>query len=120
MTEKSLGAIETRFAKLIWKKAPLSSGELVRLCELELGWKKSTTYTVLKKLCERGLFCNENGVVNALISEEEYYAAQSARFVEQTFDGSLPAFIAAFASHKALTAEEAEHLHRMIDEFKEG
>ncbi len=120
MQDKSLGVVETRFAKLIWEYEPIASGDLVRLCEQELSWKKSTTYTVLKKLCERGLFCNENGTVKALISKEAYYAAQSAQFVEQTFDGSLPAFIAAFAAHKALSAAEVEELRRMIDAYEEG
>lgn len=119
MHEKMLGAVETRFAKLIWERAPLTSGELVRLCEQELTWKKSTTYTVLKKLCERGLFRNENGMVSAVISKEEYYAAQSEQFIEQTFDGSLPAFVAAFASRKALSAAEVEELRRMIDSYGE-
>ena len=120
MQDKSLGAVETRFAKMIWDNAPMASGELVRLCERELGWKKSTTYTVLKKLCERGLFRNEGGTVKTLVSKEEYFAAQSAQFVEQTFEGSLPAFVAAFASHKALSAAEVEELRRMIDAYGEG
>lgn len=120
MNKKPLGVVETRFAKLIWERAPLPSGELVRLCEQELCWKKSTTYTVLKKLCERGLFRNENGIVTVAISKEDYYAAQSAQFIEQTFDGSLPAFIAAFASRKALSTAEVDELRRMIDEYGEG
>jgi predicted transcriptional regulator len=115
MDERKLGVVEARFADLIWQNEPISSGALVRLCEGELGWKKSTTYTVLKKLCERGIFRNERGEVTALISRDEFYALQSQRFVEESFDGSLPAFIAAFSSRKALTAQEIAEIRRMID-----
>ena len=92
MEDTKLGAIESRFADLIWSHEPLTSGELVKLCREELTWKKSTTYTVLKKLCDRGLFRNDGGTVTAVISREEFHAMQSERFVEETFDGSLPAF----------------------------
>lgn len=115
MDERKLGVIEARFADLIWNNEPISSGALVRLCEEELGWKKSTTYTVLKKLCQRGIFCNEGGVVSSLISREEFHALQSRRFVEETFDGSLPTFIAAFSAGKSLTAHEIAEIRRMID-----
>ena len=118
MDERKLGVIEARFADLIWNNEPLSSGALVRLCLSELGWKKSTTYTVLKKLCERGIFRNEGGQVTALISREEFYAMQSQRFVEESFEGSLPAFIAAFSSRKALTAQEIKEIRRMINEME--
>ena len=118
MDERKLGVIEARFADLIWQNQPLSSGTLVRLCEEELGWKKSTTYTVLKKLCQRGIFRNECGEVAALISREEFFSAQSRRFVEESFDGSLPAFIAAFSAGKGLSAEEIAQIRRMIDEME--
>ena len=118
METKRLGAIETRFAELIWANAPLSSPELVRLCAEALGWKKSTTYTVLKKLCERGIFLTENATVTANISREEFYAMQSERFVDDTFDGSLPAFIAAFTSRKRLDEKELDEIRRMIDLFE--
>lgn len=118
MDERKLGAIEARFADLIWQNEPLSSGVLVRLCEEELGWKKSTTYTVLKKLCERGIFRNEGGEVTSLVSRDGFYAMQSQRFVEESFDGSLPAFIAAFATRKALTAQEIAEIRRMIDRME--
>lgn len=118
MDERKLGVIEARFADLIWQNEPLSSGALVRLCEEELGWKKSTTYTVLKKLCQRGIFRNEGGEVTSLISREEFYSAQSRRFVEESFDGSLPAFIAAFSAGKGLSAEEIAQIRRMIDEME--
>ncbi len=120
MEETRLGAIETRFAELIWRHEPLPSGELVKLCWEELSWKKSTTYTVLKKLCERGLFRNENGVVSAAISEEEFHAMQSEHFVEETFDGSLPAFVAAFSRRKKLSQEEIAALQALIDQSREG
>jgi len=115
----TLGAVESVFARLIWEHEPLSSGELVKLCQQELSWKKSTTYTVLKKLCDKGLFRNEGGTVTSAISRETYYAMQSEQFLEETFDGSLPAFVAAFASRKPLSATEAAALQRLIDEFKE-
>jgi predicted transcriptional regulator len=115
MDERKLGAIEARFADLIWENEPISSGALVRLCEENLGWKKSTTYTVLKKLCQRGIFRNEGGEVVSIVSREEFYAMQSRRFVEESFDGSLPAFIAAFSSGKPLTAQEIADIRRMID-----
>lgn len=115
MDERKLGVIEARFADLIWQNEPLSSGELVRLCEVELGWKKSTTYTVLKKLCQRGIFQNEGGTVSSLISREDFYAKQTQRFVDETFAGSLPAFIAAFTAQKTLTQQEIEEIRRMID-----
>lgn len=117
MDETRLGAVEARFADLIWQNAPLSSGELVKLCARELEWKKSTTYTVLKKLCDRGIFQNQGGTVTALISRQAYYARQSQRFVEETFDGSLPAFIAAFASGRTLSNRDLEDIRRMLDEF---
>ena len=111
-----LGAVEARFADLIWANAPLTTGELVKLCQEELSWKKSTTYTVLKKLCDRGLFRNEHGTVHAVTSREEFYARQSERFVEEAFDGSLPAFLTAFTSRKKLSQEEIAQLQRLIDQ----
>jgi len=116
MDERRLGAVEARFADIVWKHQPLSSGELVEICKNELGWKKSTTYTVLKKLSLRGLFCNEGGVVKALVTHDEFYSAQSHQFVNEMFDGSLPSFIAAFTAGKAICKEEAEKIKRMIDE----
>ena len=118
MDERKLGLVEARFADLIWENAPLSSGELVQICEKELGWKKSTTYTVLKKLCQREIFQNEGGIVSAKISREDFFAAQSRRFVEESFDGSLPAFIAAFSAGKRLTSREIAEIRRMMDEME--
>ncbi len=120
MTDIELGAVQERFADLVWKYEPITSGELVKLCEKELNWKKPTTYTVLRKLCEKGLLKNDEGVVTALIPRDEFYSAKSRQIVETSYEGSLPAFIAAFISNKELTAGEAEEIQRMIDTFKKG
>ena len=119
MPETALGAVEARFADLIWEHAPLSSRELVELAGRELGWKKSTTYTVLKKLCQRGLFRNDGGIVTAAVSREEFHAMQSRRFVEETFSGSLPAFLAAFTGRQKLSEEEIRQLQALIDKNRE-
>ena len=118
MSEKKLGTVEMKFAQLVWANAPISSTALVRLCNKELGWKKSTTYTVLKKHCDRGLFKNEDAIVYVVKTRADYDREQSAQFVEETFGGSLPAFVAAFTSGKSLTPEEAEEIRRMIDAFR--
>ena len=115
MEDIRLGAVESRFADIIWANAPLTSRDLVKLCETELHWKKPTTYTVLRKLCERGIFQNQDSLVTVRISREEFYAMQSERFVEETFDGSLPAFLAAFVTRKSLTADEISQIRAMID-----
>lgn len=117
MDDIRLGAVEARFADIIWENAPLSSGELVRRCADQLEWKKSTTYTVLKKLCERGLFQNDDGTVTALVTKQEYSARQSQKFVEETFDGSLPAFIAAFTAGKSLSQRDLDDIRQMLDAF---
>lgn len=116
MTDYRLGAMETRFAELIWANEPLSSGALVRLCAQELDWKKSTTYTILRRLCQRGIFRNEDGTVTSLVSRQEFNAAQSQRFVEEAFDGSLPRFLTAFVLRKKLSDREIAELQRIIDE----
>ena len=113
--EYHLGEIETRFANLIWEHEPLSSAELVKLAEAELQWKKSTTYTVLRRLIEKGIFRNENGTVTSVLSRDEFAAAQSEQFVDETFSGSLPLFLAAFARRKKLTDAEIDELQRFID-----
>jgi len=118
MPDTKLGVVETHFADLIWNNEPISSGELVKLCEKELSWKKSTTYTILRRLCERGIFQNINGVVTSLISKDEFNAAQSEKFVEETFNGSLPKFLAAFSTRKKLSDSEIEDLKRLIDEMR--
>ena len=120
MEELRLGAVEARFADIVWANAPLTTKELVALCEGELAWKRTTTYTVLKKLCERGLFKTENSTVSVLITRDDFYAMQSEKFVEETFEGSLPAFLAAFTTRKALTGEEIAQIRAMIDGIEEG
>ena len=120
MDETKLGAVESKFAEIIWQNEPLTSGELVKLCEKELEWKKSTTYTVLKKLCEKGIFRNSGGTVTSLISKQDFYAVQSEKFVDETFEGSLPAFLAAFTKRKKLSTEEISQIRRMIDSYGEG
>ena len=120
MDERKLGVVESKFADLIWNHEPLHSRELVKLCEAELHWKKPTTYTVLRKLCERGIFQNLDGMVSSVISRRDFYAMQSEKFVEETFEGSLPAFLAAFTTRKALTPEEVAQIRDLIDGFKEG
>ena len=112
-----LGAIEAKFADLIWSNEPLSYAELVKLAAQELDWKKSTTYTVLRRLCEKGIFQNEDGTVTSKISKREFYAVQSEQFVDETFDGSLPAFLAAFTTRKALTAADIAEIQQMIDSY---
>ena len=120
MEDFRLGVVETRFAELIWIHEPLTSGELVKLCAKELEWKKSTTYTVLKKLCDRGIFQNQDGLVTSVLSQKEYQSRQSRRFVEDTFSGSLPAFIAAFAEGGELSDQELLEIRRMIDSYGRG
>lgn len=120
MKEYKLAESEEKFAELIWQNEPIGSGDLVKICEKEMNWKKSTTYTVLKKLCEKGIFQNENAIVSSLITKDEYYAKQSIRFVEDTFGGSLPKFLTSFISGKKLSNHQVEELKRLIDEHKEG
>ena len=120
MEDYRLGVVETRFAELIWTHEPLTSGELVKLCAKELEWKKSTTYTVLKKLCDRGIFQNQDGLVTSVLSQKEFQSRQSRRFVEDTFSGSLPAFIAAFAEGGELSDRELLEIRRMIDFYGGG
>lgn len=117
MPEYRLGEIEKKFAQIIWNNEPLSSGELVKLCEQELSWKKSTTYTILKRLCERGLFVNEKGVVRSLVSEKEFHANISEQFVEEVFCGSLPKFVAAFTNNRKLSDKDIEELKRIIEDM---
>ncbi len=110
-----MGMLESRFADIIWNNEPLASRQLIEMAEKELSWKSSTSYTVLKRLCDRGIFQNQKGTVSSLISREEFYAMQSRRFVEETFDGSLPAFLAAFGHRQKLSDAEVEELKKVID-----
>lgn len=117
MGDMRLGVIEAKFAELIWNNEPLSSAELVKLAAQELDWKKSTTYTVLRRLCEKGIFQNQDGTVTSRLTRQEFSAVQSEQFVDETFDGSLPAFLAAFTTRKSLSAEEIAEIRQMIDSF---
>lgn len=111
----TMGVLESRFADIIWEHEPLASRDLIRMAEKELNWKATTSYTVLKRLCERGLFRLQNKIVTSLISREEFYGRKSEQIVEETFHGSLPAFIAAFGSRKKLSDDEVEELKKLID-----
>ena len=119
MSDYQMGAIESRFADMIWDSEPISSTELCKRSEAALGWKKSTTYTVLKRLCDKGIFQNSKGCVTSLVSRQDFYSARSEKFVEEAFHGSLPAFLTAFTARKGLTPEEVEHLRRMVAEYQE-
>ncbi len=118
MSEYKLGLVEARFADIIWKNEPIYSSELAKLAFSELEWKKSTTYTVLKRLCDRGIFINNNGTVSSLISKKDFYALQSEEVVNDSFSGSLPAFVAAFSSRKKLSEEEINQLQDMINKMR--
>lgn len=120
MAEIQLGAIEARFADMIWEREPVTSSELVKLAAEAFTWKRTTTHTVLKRLCEKGLFENHKGLVTSVISRQQFYSMQSRKFVEDAFDGSLPAFFAAFTQNNRLTPEEASEIQKMIDRAKEG
>ena len=119
MPEMQMGAVEARFADIIWNHAPVTAAQLAKFAEGELGWKKTTAYTVLKRLCEKGIFQNQKGTVTVLVSREQFFAMQSEKFVEETFSGSLPAFIAAFAQRKAITKEELDQIRAMLDAYEQ-
>lgn len=116
MSDMHLGVVESRFADMIWANEPISTKELTRLCEQELGWKRTTTYTVLGRLSERGLFRNDGGEVTSLVSREAFYGHRSCQFIEESFGGSLPAFLAAFSSQRPLTEDEVAQIRRLIEE----
>lgn len=120
MKDVRLGVIEEKFAGMIWDNEPVSSGELAAMAEVELSWKKSTAYTILKRLCERGIFKNENGTVTSLISRETFYSIQSEKFVNETFKGSLPAFLAAFSKRRAYSDDEIEEMKQLIEKMREN
>lgn len=119
MTEIQLGMIEARYADMIWEHEPVTSSQLVKMTAVEFQWKRTTAHNVLRRLIDKGLFQNENGLVTSLISREEFYSMQSKKYVEETFSGSLPAFIAAFTQDKRLSTEEADAIRRMIDQAEE-
>ena len=113
-----MGTVERRFAEMIWEQEPIGSGELVKLAEDRLEWKKSTTYTVLRKLCDRGIFQNEGSIVTSILNREQYYGRQSKQFVSETFSGSLPRFIAAFAGEEKLTKKEIASLKALVEKYE--
>ena len=119
MAELQLGVIEARFADMIWEHEPVTSSELVKMAAETFSWKRTTTHTVLKRLCDKGLFENNNRTVTSLISRSQFHSMQSRKFVEDTFDGSLPAFVAAFTKDNSLTPEEAAQIRAMIDQAQE-
>ena len=118
MADAKLGAAEGRFADLIWQNEPLSSSMLAKLAEEELGWKKSTSYTVLKRLCDRGIFTNQQGTVRSLLSREDFYAARGEQFLQEGFQGSLPAFLAAFSKRNKLSDQDIQELQELIQQMR--
>ena len=118
MPEKTMGAVERRFADLIWDNEPITAAELARLADRELGWKKTTAYTALKRLCEKGIFRNESGTVSPILSREEFQRRQSQKFLDDTCGGSLPAFIAAFTKQGDLSRADLEEIRKMLDEYE--
>ena len=119
MAEMRMGTAEAKFADIIWENEPISSGDLAKLGNKEFEWKKTTSFTVLKRLCERGLFQNQNGTVTSLVSREEFYARHSDQYVEETFGGSLPAFLTAFGRKNKLSDKEIYEIQMIIDSMWE-
>lgn len=119
MEPYKLGEMEQKFAELIWEHEPIGSGELTRLCEQAFDWKRTTTYTMLKRLCQRNIFVNEQGTVRALMSRQEFLAAQGEQFLEEHFEGSLPQFLAAFSRRKRLNRQEVAELKKLIETYEE-
>ena len=111
---------EYRFCLILWEHEPVTASELVKLCQEQLGWKRTTTYTVIKRLSERGVLKNENGTVTSLVSKDEVQASEIDELVEKKFEGSLPAFVAAFTKHQNLSGEELDEVQRMIDRIRKG
>ena len=111
---------EYRFCLIMWDREPITASELVKLCQEQLGWKRTTTYTVIKRLCERGVLKNENSTITALVSKEEAQAREISELVEEKFQGSLPAFVAAFTKRKDISNEELDEVQRMIDRIRKG
>ncbi|MBE6897135.1 MAG: BlaI/MecI/CopY family transcriptional regulator [Ruminococcaceae bacterium] len=115
----NIGNIESKFADIIWSNEPITTVELVKIAEKEFNWKRTTTYTIIKRLCEKGLFKNSEGTVSSIISKDEFYSRQSEDFINETFDGSLPAFLAAFSKRKKLKDEDVMKLQELISKMKE-
>lgn len=119
MEQYRLGEMEKRLADLIWVNAPLTTKKLTLLCEEAFGWKRTTTYTMLKRLCDRGLFINNNGTVEIIVSKDDFTLAQSQNFINETFSGSLPMFLTLFSKNKGMSKEDISRLQRLIDSYKE-
>ena len=119
MADTKLGVFESKFADIIWEKEPVTTIELIKICEKEFSWKRTTTYTVLKRLCEKGIFKTEKSNVTALMTRDEFYAQKSENFVEESFGGSLPAFLTAFSSKRKLSKKEVDEIKKMIDNYGE-
>ena len=117
MVGYNMGTVESYFADIVWEREPLSTSELIEICKEKFNWKRTTTYTVLKRLCEGGVFKLENSTVTSLISRENFYSAKSENFINESFKGSLPAFFAAFTKRKKLTKEEITEIKAMIDAY---
>ena len=118
MADIRMGPAETQFAEIIWSNEPITSGALSKKAEEALNWKKTTSFTVLKRLCERGIFQNRNGTVTSLISKEEFFARHSEQYVRETFGGSLPAFLAAFGTGKKLSDREIDEMKALIEKMR--
>ena len=113
-----LGALQERFADIVWEHEPIASGDLAKVCEKELKWKRPTTYTVLRKLCEKGILQNKDGIVSSLVSRREFYSAKSGQIIEDSYKGSLPAFIAAFTEQNSLSEADINEIQAMIDKYR--
>ena len=111
---------EYRFCLILWESAPIKSSDLVKLCQEKLGWKPTTTYTVIKRLSERGVLKNENTIVSALVTKDQVQAAEIDEMVERTFGGSLPAFVAAFTKNRKLSEKEIDEIQLLIDSYRKG
>lgn len=118
MAELRMGIAEAKFADIIWENEPIASGELAKMGYKEFEWKKTTCFTVLKRLCQRGIFQNQNGIVTSMISRGDFYSKHSEKYVEETFGGSLPAFLTAFSAGKKLSDKEIEELQQIIDSMR--
>ena len=118
MSDFRMAAGELRFADLIWENEPVASGVLAKLALETIGWKKTTAFTVLRRLCDRGLFQNDDGTVTSLLSREEYYAKHSQTYIDETFGGSLPAFLAAFTSRKNLSGQDLKELEKFVADMR--
>lgn len=119
MSDLQMGTVEARFASIIWDNEPITASELAKKAEGVLKWKKTTSYTALKRLCEKGIFRNDGGIVTSVLSRQEYHARQSRQFVEDTFNGSLPAFVAAFTHRGKITREELREIRKLLDAYEQ-